>query len=176
MAFLTRNPYEPGSGAAADAAAQAKTPRVPAVLATLLGGALIAGAGLVVLGHTRRFRFWLAGGLFAVALAVVGGLASAPKVMLVGLLAGILITLGALIDTVRARPAPGKPPIAPWLAVVMVAIIAFGAQRLLRGTLIENFQMPSGSMMPTLLTGDRFLIGKLYGKVERGDIVVFTHP
>src|SRR3954471_17370012 len=99
MALLTGNPYEPGSGAAADQAAQAKTPRVPAVLATLLGGALIGGAGLVVLGQTRRFRFWLAGGLLTVVIAMVGGLAAAPKVMLVGVIAALLVTVGALIDT-----------------------------------------------------------------------------
>jgi signal peptidase I len=176
MGLLTGNPYEPGQGLAADAAARAKIPRVAAVLATLLGGGLVAGAGLVVLGQTRRFVRWLVAGLLAVILTLVGGLAAAPKLMLVGLVAAVVVMLGALVDTARARPAPGKPPLAPWLVVGSVAGVALGANLLLRAALLENFQMPSGSMMPTLVPGDRFLIKKIGASVERGDIVVFSHP
>jgi signal peptidase I len=176
MAFLRANPYAPSEGAAVDAAAQAKIPRAAAVLATLLGGGLIVGAGLLVLGRRRRFLAWLGAGLVALLATLVAGLAGAPKVMLAALIAVLLVMMGALVDTVRARPGPGKPPLAPWLVVGVVAALVVGENLFLRARLLENFHMPSGSMMPTLLAGDRFLINKVQRSVQRGDVVVFTHP
>lgn len=69
---------------------------------------------------------------------------------------------------------------------IMIAIIVG-----VRGSLIEPFKIPSGSMIPTLQIGDRILVSKLsYGirlpivekfiyqssSPKRGEIVVFTRP
>ena len=71
--------------------------------------------------------------------------------------------------------------------VIIFLIIAI----LLRGSVVEAFKIPSGSMIPTLRKGDHILVSKLtygfrlpfvketlfrYGEPKRGDVVVFTRP
>jgi signal peptidase I len=50
---------------------------------------------------------------------------------------------------------------------------------LVRGLLVESFYIPSASMEPTLMPGDRILVNKIGGasSLQRGDLVVFdgTH-
>jgi signal peptidase I len=58
-------------------------------------------------------------------------------------------------------------------------IIAFVLALLIKTFLIQAFFIPSQSMVPTLLVGDRVLVNKLvydFGDVQRGDIVVFENP
>lgn len=80
----------------------------------------------------------------------------------------------------------------PWVVDTsqqIFPIIAFVL--VLRSFLYEPFQIPSGSMMPTLLVGDFILVEKFtyglkdpvarnqfveIGKPERGDVVVFKYP
>lgn len=80
----------------------------------------------------------------------------------------------------------------PWLvdtAQQIFPVIAF--VMVLRSFLYEPFQIPSGSMMPTLLVGDFILVEKFtyglkdpvmrnkffeLGKPKRGDVVVFKFP
>jgi len=80
----------------------------------------------------------------------------------------------------------------PWLvdtAQQIFPVIAF--VMVLRSFLYEPFQIPSGSMMPTLLVGDFILVEKFtyglkdpvmrkkfvdIGEPERGDVVVFKFP
>lgn len=63
-----------------------------------------------------------------------------------------------------------------WLAIVVVALVA---AVLIRTYLIEAYSIPSGSMEPTIVPGDRLLVNKLafdFGGVSRGNIVVFDKP
>ena len=59
--------------------------------------------------------------------------------------------------------------------VVVALVIAF----LIRTFVIQTFYIPSGSMEPTLLVGDRIIAYKLFyglNNVKRGDIIVFKFP
>jgi signal peptidase I len=86
---------------------------------------------------------------------------------------------------VRPRhPAPAGPHaelhphrwIFEWLAVLMVAVgLAFAV----RAFVLQTYFIPTPSMEPTLLIGDRILVDKLsyhLHAVERGDVVVFGTP
>jgi signal peptidase I len=81
----------------------------------------------------------------------------------------------------RARPETDRSSsstrnMVEWALVVVGAIvIAF----LVKTFLVQAFQIPSASMHPTLLEGDRVLVNKLsydLHDVHRGDVVVFSRP
>jgi signal peptidase I len=57
--------------------------------------------------------------------------------------------------------------------------VAVSVSMLVRTYVVQQFSIPSGSMIPTLDIGDRILVDKLgveFGTINRGDIVVFRHP
>lgn len=85
----------------------------------------------------------------------------------------------------RAAKVPG------WIEQARSIFPVIAAVLILRSFIYEPFQIPSGSMMPTLLVGDFILVEKFaYGlkepignttliptsKPKRGDVVVFKYP
>jgi signal peptidase I len=78
-----------------------------------------------------------------------------------------------------ARAAPKKRArrvILEWGAIVLVALLA---AVVLRTFIVQPYYIPSGSMEPTLLVGDKVLVNKLsydFHGVHRGDVVVFKRP
>ncbi|MHB0915291.1 MAG: signal peptidase I [Thermoleophilia bacterium] len=60
--------------------------------------------------------------------------------------------------------------------------IVFGAIFIalaMQAYVIKPFQIPSESMEPTIMPGDRILVNRLayrYGDIERGDVIVFRSP
>ncbi len=62
---------------------------------------------------------------------------------------------------------------------VVVLVVALGLAVVLRTFVIQTYSIPSGSMIPTLMVGDRILVDKLsyhMHPVHRGDVVVFATP
>jgi signal peptidase I len=76
-----------------------------------------------------------------------------------------------------SAPAPSLVRrLAEWVAIVAIALVA---AFLVKTFVLEAFYIPSGSMEPTLMVGDRILVDKLsydMHPVHRGDIVVFKNP
>jgi signal peptidase I len=63
-----------------------------------------------------------------------------------------------------------------WAAVLVIALAVALA---VRAFVVQTFYIPSPSMEPTLMVGDRILVDKLsyhLHAVHRGDIVVFDRP
>lgn len=74
------------------------------------------------------------------------------------------------------RPRRGSRWILEWAVVLVVAVlVAVG----IRTFVVQTFFIPSASMEPTLMIGDRILVDKIsyhLHAVHRGDIVVFATP
>lgn len=63
-----------------------------------------------------------------------------------------------------------------WLVVIVVAVLA---AVLIKTFVVQAFKIPSASMEPTLMVGDRVVVNKLSyhaHDVNRGDVIVFKRP
>jgi signal peptidase I len=78
--------------------------------------------------------------------------------------------------TAAARRRRPRRLLIEWGSIILVALaVSF----LMRTFVIQTFFIPSGSMEPTLLIGDRIIVSKLsveLGTIHRGDILVFKAP
>ncbi len=68
----------------------------------------------------------------------------------------------------------GVPAVLKELPVLI--LLAFALAILLKTFVVQAFYIPSGSMEPTLLPGDRVLVNKVFYTPGRGDIIVFEDP
>ncbi|MFH0732658.1 MAG: signal peptidase I [Candidatus Omnitrophota bacterium] len=58
-------------------------------------------------------------------------------------------------------------------------IIAFILAMIIRTFVVQAFKIPTGSMRPTLIEGDRILVNKFiyrFKEPKRGDVIVFRYP
>ena len=72
-----------------------------------------------------------------------------------------------------------QPVPSAWRENVESLLWAVGLAMLIRTFIAAPFKIPSGSMRPTLIEGDRILVNKFiyrFRPPERGDIVVFRYP
>jgi len=64
-----------------------------------------------------------------------------------------------------------------WRELPVLIVIAFVVALLIKTFLLQAFYIPSASMEPTLVEGDRVLVEKVsyrFGRPERADVVVFA--
>ncbi len=91
--------------------------------------------------------------------------------------AGPVPTAAGRHTRLRDGRQPGR---SRWLVeLVVVLVLGVAAAVVLRAFVVQTFYIPSGSMEPTLMIGDRILVDKLsyhFHPVHRGDIVVFARP
>ncbi|MHB8218743.1 MAG: signal peptidase I [Acidimicrobiales bacterium] len=76
----------------------------------------------------------------------------------------------------RKRRRRSRRWIVEWVVVILLALVV---AVVVRSYVFQTFYIPSGSMEPTLMVGDRIIVDKLsfhLHPVERGDIVVFRRP
>lgn len=79
----------------------------------------------------------------------------------------------AISEERRSRRRTRRLQALGWITIVAAAV---GLAILVRTYAVQTFYVPSGSMAPTLLAGDRILVDKLpfvSDDIRRGDIVVF---
>ena len=86
--------------------------------------------------------------------------------------------------TLTADPPPDDAPAERsdksfWRELPVLVAIALLIAILIKSFLIQAFYIPSPSMEPTLLRGDRVLVCRVcvrFGDVSRGDVIVFADP
>ncbi len=162
-----------------DGPEEAQPPSKPASLvAALLVGVLLGpGAGHFLAGKLRR---GLAFALASMSLVVVASfaVARAPSVTTACLYAlPVLVHLASLVDLVRLRSRFEPKRIGRFLMQVIALLIAGVTLRgAMRTHVIEMFQLPSGSMIPTLMVGDYFFVAKVGEPPTVGDVVAFPSP
>ena len=90
-------------------------------------------------------------------------------------------TLEASADPVsdegNDKPVKGAPSrrrtLLSWaLTIVVALLISMGT----RAYAVQSYYVPTPSMSPTLMPGDRILVDKLSSTIHRGDIIVFRNP
>lgn len=152
------------------------------VLAALLSF-LTTGLGQIYNGQ------WQKGVLFflveaAVGFAVIFGLGSF-QTMVIGLCVLFAINIFVAVDAYRVASGLGEYRLQPcnraWVyAFIILAngMVGTGVELIASDKLYRTFEIPSESMLPTLLVEDHFMADILSDSdtIKRGDIVVFPSP
>lgn len=167
------------------------SPRRP--LLALAAALVMPGLGHVYLGDfVSGASLLLAIGLAVPAFARLALWAPASWLCYVMLL-GVVVAIAAYAGSARhafrrAKQAPTaalrsfqRPTVYALYVAVGYAFVLEPASAHARDRWLETFVVPSASMMPAILPGDRFFADKTVGqsggaKLERGAVVVFTNP
>ncbi|HUQ69507.1 MAG TPA: signal peptidase I [Planctomycetaceae bacterium] len=140
-----------------------------------------AGRGLVMYSLSMLF------GPIVIATVMTGSSLPWLIAFLLSLIAIAVVTIGSVIDAHRLakslagqqyEPRDYNRPVVYRLMALTSITYAFVLAMFLRANVTEAFMIPSRSMAPTLVPGDRLLTNKLginARTLERGELVVFRH-
>lgn len=153
---------------------------------------ICTGLGQIYCGRVGRGLVMYSSSLLLGPVLVLTALLANSTVMLIAFLMSIAGLIGLLIWSVRdaralARklstsdyePQDYNRPLVYCLLGATNVLYVVGLACLIRGTMAEAFIIPSASMTPTFVPGDRILVTKLglsAQTFERGDVVVFRNP
>jgi signal peptidase I len=171
-------------GSGSDETAASKQPsRGIAIVLHLLGP---LGLGQFYLGQKRRAAWWLLlvlGAFVALgfALPVLGASVGYGKTLVLMVVAAFAAWITCLIDVLvtpsaRMTRVPRLVVFGFWCAGTVLGV---GLRTVLRRYAIEAFEIPGGSMQPTLLVGEHIMADRaaLRGRPPlRGEAIVFTAP
>jgi signal peptidase I len=161
-------------------------PWVAAALSTIC-----CGLGQVYCGRMRRGLAMFALSLMfapAVVLAMRGAAVPWLVLFLGSVPAVMVLYVWSIVDAHRiatqmagqaGESRRGYRPVVLWLMAIASVPCTLGAVFALRANVVEAFYLPSSSMAPTLVQGDRFLSNKLdigSRPLARGDVVIFRAP
>jgi signal peptidase I len=90
-------------------------------------------------------------------------------------------------DVVTAPAPPGqvrrvattRRRLGPWVELFLTVTLALAGAWAVQRWIVKPFHVPTGSMEPTLLVGDRVLVSRFLYRLhgpERGDVAVFHPP
>jgi signal peptidase I len=163
----------------------------PKPLLALAGGLTMPGLGHVYLGEPVRGALFL----LAIALAVPGaarlGLAAPLRLLSLVTSLGVATAVGLYVWSVADAFQRARRSIvgaSPWrrlgvyilYAAVGYAWVLIPSTAYVRDDLLETFVVPTGSMAPAVLPGDRILADKRMGrggiKLWRGALAIFVYP
>jgi len=167
-----------------------KSRRVPWVALAL--SLLSAGVGHLYCGRIAKglplYFAWL---LVPICITIAALLPPAPTLFMLLVLLPVVVVftvyLYAAIDAWRLATRIGSDHCLRdynraaiyWLLIVVQMIYAVGLVAAVRGWVYEAFRVPSTSMSPTILPGDRILVRKLMSRdhfPKRGDLIVYNNP
>ena len=166
------NPYQPMSGDAGPVSEVPVAPRWLAIVVSVLVQP-VAGAGLLVLGRAKQAGIWMAVSAIAY---LLWALQLAPWLTVVALAARMLAWVGGIVATCMLPRGQFRGSSRTWGVAISLVLggvfISVGTRHLV----CEGFQIPAGSMIPTLLVGDHIYVKKWRKTPERGDVIVFRFP
>lgn len=144
---------------------------------------IATGVGQVYNGQWKKgVAFFVAEALLAIALAQAFGSFSAMLGCVVFLLLfNLFVSVEAYTSARKAKEYVLQPCNRPWvyaLVIVLNLSVGAGMKFFIQESFYQTYKAPSGSMIPTLLVGDHFMVEIMdeAEEVRRGDIIVFKFP